>query len=392
LPIRLGLVGTSGDLPLTTDSQAYAGDGLAILDSACLSITFEGVAEPPIPSLLRTFSAPVRLELDLSDAELIRQFAQDSDSFNRWQALQSVATRALTAAGRPNADRNALQATGRSLGEALAKFLEQDGLADPAFAAQVLRLPSPADTAREIGRDVDPDAVFAGHRALSTAIGAVLLPRLPALRQALSGHGVFRPDAASAGRRALRNELLGLIALSAPTEGAVLCEGQFAEADNLTDRLAALAAMTLVPGEAREALIRRFAELYKDEPLVLDKWLMAQALIPESGTLDRVKSLMQHPAFSLANPNRVRGLIGGFAANLTQFNRLDGAGYSFIADIVVALDRANPQVASRLLGSFKSWRMLEPVRRRLAQDALGLVARTPGLSRDVSDIAERTLA
>ncbi len=125
---------------------------------------------------------------------------------------------------------------------------------------------------------------------------------------------------------------------------------------------------------------------------MLDKWLMAQALIAESGTLERVKTLMEHPAFSLGNPNRVRALIGGFAANLTQFNRTDGAGYNFIADMVIALDRTNPQVASRLLGSFKSWRMLEPVRKGLAEAALAHVAQMPGLSRDVSDIAERALA
>ena len=125
---------------------------------------------------------------------------------------------------------------------------------------------------------------------------------------------------------------------------------------------------------------------------MLDKWLMAQALIAEPGTLERVKKLMQHPALSLGNPNRVRALIGGFAANLTQFNRADGAGYDFVADIVVALDKTNPQVASRLLGSFKSWRMLEPRRKRLAQEALSTVARLPNLSRDVADIAERALA
>lgn len=150
--------------------------------------------------------------------------------------------------------------------------------------------------------------------------------------------------------------------------------------------------MTLVPGEAREALIARFAKTYAAEPLVLDKWLMAQALIPEASTLDRVRGLMQHPAFSMGNPNRIRALIGGFAANLTQFNRADGAGYAFVAEMVIALDRTNPQVASRLLSSFKSWRMLEPGRRTLAQGRLAQVAATPNLSRDVADIAERTLA
>ncbi len=392
LPIRLGLVGAKGDLPLKTASNAYAGDGLVVLDGASLSLSFEDVPEAPIPSLLRGFSAPARLELDLADADLLRLFSSDSDSFNRWQALQSVATRALVAAGKPHADQKPLAATAAALGVALDIFLKADGLADPAFAAQVLRLPAPADIAREIGKDVDPEAIFAAHRSLAGAIGKALLGNMPGLSAALATSGPYRPDAASAGRRALRNELLGLAALSAPAKGADLCEEQFGAADNLTDRLAALAAMTLIPSDRREVLIARFAEAYPNEPLVLDKWLMAQALIPESGTLDRVKKLMEHPVFSLGNPNRVRALIGGFAANLTQFNRPDGEGYAFVSDIVIALDRTNPQVASRLLGSFKSWRMLEPRRQRFAREALSTVARMPNLSRDVADIAERALA
>ena len=249
-----------------------------------------------------------------------------------------------------------------------------------------------SDIAREIGGNVDPDAIHAAHRGLSAEIGHRLGAHLLELRDVLNSQAAYRPDAASAGRRALRNEALGLIALATPDTGARLATAQFDGADNLTDRLAALAAMTLIPGDAREKLIARFAQTYAAEPLVLDKWLMAQALIPEPGTLDRVRALMQHPAFSLGNPNRVRALIGGLAANMTQFNRPDGEGYAFIADMVIALDRTNPQVASRLLGSFKSWRMLEPARRALAEAKLAMVAQTPNLSRDVADIAERTLA
>lgn len=392
LPVALGLVGSAGDLPLTTASAAYAGDGLIVLDRPSLSVTFNDVAEPPIPSLLRGFSAPARLELDLSDAELLRLFSVDSDAFNRWQALQTVASRALVAAGRDPSRRDALIATAGELAEALGGFLRAQAPADPAFAAQVLRLPAQSDIAREIGGNVDPDAIHAAHRGLSAEIGRKLGADLLELRDILNTQAAYSPDAASAGRRALRNEALGLIALAAPDTGARLAAAQFATADNLTDRLAALAAMTLVPGEAREALIARFAQTYAAEPLVLDKWLMAQALIPEAGTLDRVKALMQHPSFSLGNPNRVRALIGGFAANITQFNRPDGEGYAFVADMVVALDRTNPQVASRLLGSFKSWRMLEPGRRAQAEGKIAMVAKTPNLSRDVADIAERTLA
>lgn len=392
LPVALGLVGQSGDIPLKTGSNAYAGDGLVVLDQPSISVTFTDIAEPPIPSLLRGFSAPARLELDLADAELLRLFSADSDSFNRWQALQSVATRALVAAGRRGGDKAALAATAAGLSTALDGFLRAQAEADPAFAAQVLRLPAPADIAREIGQDVDPDAIHRAHRSLSAAIGTSLGATMLELRAALDTKGLFRPDAISAGRRSLRNEMLGLIAIADPVRGAGLAETQFAAADNLTDRLAALAAMTLIPGEARERLIASFAARYAAEPLVLDKWLMAQALIAEPDTLERVKGLMRHPAFSLGNPNRVRALIGGFAANLTQFNRTDGEGYGFVADMVIALDRTNPQVASRLLGSFKSWRMLEPRRKALAEQALRTVARTPSLSRDVADIAERALA
>jgi aminopeptidase N len=392
LPIALGLVGQAGDLPLRTASNAHAGGGVIVLDQASLSLTFTDVAEPPIPSLLRGFSAPARLELDLPDADLLRQFSADSDSFNRWQALQSVATRALVAAGRPNADLAALTGRAGEIATALERFLADRALADPAFAAQALRLPSPADIAREIGQNVDPDAIHTAHRRLACSIGQALIEPLTALRDALATKGRYSPDAASAGRRALRNEALGLIALADPARATALSEAQFESADNLTDRLAALAAMTLVPGEAREGLIARFAQAYAGEPLVLDKWLMAQALIAEPGTLDRVRTLMRHKAFTLGNPNRVRSLIGGYAANLTQFNRADGAGYNFVADMVIALDRTNPQVASRLLGSFKTWRMLEPTRKGLAEAALALVAQTPGLSRDVADIAERALA
>jgi aminopeptidase N len=389
IPVALGLVGQGGDLPLTSISPALKAGGVVVLDQPSLSVTFTDLPEAPTPSLLRGFSAPVRLELDLGDNELLRLFSADSDSFNRWQALQTVATRALVRAGK--GDGSTLDATAAALAEALSSFLAGPALTDPAFAAQVLRLPAPADIAREIGRDVDPDTVHAAHRQLSAAIGGALAGQLNALRDSLTERGPYSPAAAPAGRRALRNEALGLIALGAPAEGARLSLAQFAEADNLTDRLAALAAMTLIPGAEREELIARFGELYAREPLVLDKWLMAQALIAEDGTLPRVKALMNHPAFSLGNPNRVRGLIGGFAANLTQFNRADGEGYGFVADIVIALDRTNPQVASRLLGSFKSWRMLEAGRRAKAEAALRMVGATPNLSRDVADIAARSL-
>jgi len=161
----------------------------------------------------------------------------------------------------------------------------------------------------------------------------------------------------------------------------------------MTDRFAALGVLSHLPGTARETALGEFAERFRGNALVLDKWFSLQAMIPEPETLERVRGLMRHPAFSMGNPNRVRSLIGSFAmANLTQFNRPDGAGYDFLADTVIALDARNPQVAARLLTAFRTWKMLEPTRRAQAEKALRRVADTPGLSPDVADISGRSLS
>ncbi len=394
IPIRLGLVGEAGDMPLATDHAAYRGNGVVVLDQAATAITFSGVASEPVPSLLRGFSAPVRLDMDLGSDALLSLFRADSDPFNRWQAAQTVSTRALMrASGRDGLDGLAsLQEPCVKLAAAYRLFLSEIALAEPAFAAQVLRMPGPADIAREIGQNVDPDAIQAAWLALGKALGSALAEELLGLRSRLPVEAAYSPQAASAGRRALRNEALMLLALGDPARGKAEAQAQYAMADNLTDRLASLHAALLVDGDAREEMIARFGSEHASEPLVLDKWFMAQASMAEAGTLERVATLMGHKAFAMTNPNRVRSLIGGFAGNLTQFNRADGAGHEFVADMVIALDRTNPQIASRLLGAFKTWRMLEPVRRTTAEAALKRVSDTPGLSRDVSDIATRALA
>jgi aminopeptidase N len=171
-----------------------------------------------------------------------------------------------------------------------------------------------------------------------------------------------------------------------------LATEQYRTADNMTDRIAALTTLSLRDTPERSEALADFHSRYAHDPLIVDKWLALQAAIPEPATLDRVKSLTAHPAFSFANPNRVRALIGAFTmANQSQFNRADGAGYEFLVDTVLALDLRNPQVAARLLSALKSWRVLEPSRRALAQAALARVAAAPALSRDVSDIAARAL-
>jgi len=267
------------------------------------------------------------------------------------------------------------------------------GDADPAFVAQVVTLPGEADIAREIGENVDPDSIYAARKALRQTIGQGLAGALLETYERLTETGAYSPDAAAAGRRALRNAALDLYAAGQMEEGQALALRQFESANFMTDKIAALGVISTKPGPGREAALEAFYKAYASEPLVIDKWFSLQAMIPEPETLARVKGLMEHPAFALGNPNRVRALVGAFAAgNQTRFNAPDGSGYEFIVQIVLALDARNPQVAARLLSAFKSWRMLEDCRRRLAEASLRKVTSTGNLSPDVKDIAERSLA
>jgi aminopeptidase N len=202
----------------------------------------------------------------------------------------------------------------------------------------------------------------------------------------------FNPDAAGAGRRALRSGALAMFAAGNAVEGGARAHRQFAEADNMTTRLGALATIATIPGARRERALETFARRFAAEPLILDKWFALQAQIPERRTLERVRGLMTHHAFSLGNPNRVRALIGGFSANATQFNRADGAGYDLLCEIVLTLDPTNPQIAARLLTALRSWKSLESVRQAKAEAVLRRIGDQPDLSTDVRDIVTRSLA
>jgi aminopeptidase N len=389
IPVALGLVPRAGGaLPARCDRVGER--GVFVLDRASDSLTFTGVTAEPVPSLFRGFSAPVRVALELDDDELLSLLRHDSDPFNRWQSAQTVATRLLVRLAK---SANTAGEAADGLAAALLAFLERDAARDPAFAAQVLALPSETEIAQEIGADVDPDTVHRARESLREVVGRRLKERLLAQRDELASSGRYSPDAASAGRRALRNVALDLIAAGDFGLGERLALDQVRAAANMTDRLAGLAVLATIPGEARESALGDFAERYRDDPLVLDKWFALQATIPEADTLDRIRRLMEHPAFSLTNPNRVRSLVGSFSVgNPTQFHRRDGAGYAFLADIVLTLDPTNPQVAARLLTAFGPWRTMEPGRRAEAETALRRIAAQANLSPDVSDIVQRSLA
>jgi aminopeptidase N len=389
IPIRLGLVGQAGDLPLRASGEIRLDGDVLILERTAASVTFEDVPEAPALSLLRGFSAPVRLETQLGTAELLRLARVDSDPFNRWQSLRSVMTNELCAAA--GALRKGRAASfDPALIEAIGVALE--GAQEPAYIAQLISLPTAGDIAREIATDVDPDAIQQALAMLARMNGAALSQALAAVRERLATEAPYSPDAASAGARALRNTALSYLCHGLGGEGARLALTQFESAGNMTDRLAALSALTHAPGVELTQALAAFEERHRDDPLVLDKWFALQATMPGRETLGRVKSLLDHPRFSLRTPNRVYALLSSFAhANPSEFHRPDGAGYDFVSDIVVAVDRINPQVASRLMSSFRTWKTLEPGRQALALAAIRRVADMPGLSRDIADIAERAL-
>ncbi len=395
MPLALGLIDPQGGEFALASSDATPrelAEGVFELTDAERTMVFRDVPRRPALSFLRGFSAPVRVDDDLSEDDLIVLSRHDSDNFNRWQALQSLATRVLLRgvkairAGRaPERNAGLIAAFGALIEDARA------GRIDQAFAALAMTLPSEADIAREIGEDVDPDAIYAARKTLRGALGRQHGDALGDLHASLGNSRPFSPDAEAAGRRALRNVALALYADGDIVDGLVRAQAQLSEADNMTERFGALTQIVLKPNSAREHTSDAFSRRYALEPLILDKWFALQAQIPERETLDRVRALMSHRGFSMSNPNRVRALIGGFTANHTQFNGADGAGFAFLEEIVVGLDPTNPQIAARLLTAMRSWRSLEETRRGLAEAMLKRIAAQPALSPDVRDIVTRSL-
>jgi aminopeptidase N len=392
IPLSLGLVGRNGhDLPLKLSTGKPIERAVVVLNKPVARFEFVNIDEDPVISINRGFSAPIKLITDLAASDLAFLAAHDADPFNRWQALQTISMRLLIdnvaalRSGRPTRSDDQLML-------ALAAILEDTAL-EPAFVALALVPPGEGDVAREISRDIDPDAIFRARAGLRAAIGEQLGPALATLYDRMALSGDYSPDAQSAGRRALRNVAIDLLAATGKPAVIARVFRQYETANNMTDRLAALVTLSLHEVPERERALADFHARYASDALVVDKWFSLQATIPQPNTLENVRRLTAHPAFSPANPNRVRALIGAFAqGNTTQFNRADGLGYDFVADTVLALDQKNPQISARLATAFRSWRMLEAGRRMKAEAVLTRIKGAPGLSRDLADIVERALA
>ncbi|HUJ85859.1 MAG TPA: aminopeptidase N [Burkholderiales bacterium] len=342
---------------------------------------FEKLESKPVPSLLRGFSAPVILNYPYTEADLIHLMAEDDDAFNRWEAGQRLmATVVLERAGEPS----------RAFLDACARLLD-GSTADPAFAAEALALPSESFLAEQMAV-VDPDALHAARNLLRRRIAEALRAPLLAAYRANETKGPYSPDAASAGRRALRNLCLGFLMELADDEARALCLAQYERADNMTESFAALGLLANCDCRERGPALERFYAKWRDESLVVDKWLSVQAASRLAGTLARVRELLAHPAFDIRVPNKVYALIRAFSANHVRFHAADGAGYAFLADQVLALDKLNPQVAARMARGFDRWQRFDPARQAHAAAQLARIRDAAGLSRDVAEIVSRALA
>ncbi len=403
IPVAVGLLAADGhDLPLTLagsialdEVEVHPAPTTLVLEltESRQSFSFSGIAQRPVPSLLRNFSAPVVLDYDYSDDELAFLLAHDSDPFNRWEAGQRLTTRrllALTASGVSAADfAYPVTAQDALIIDALRKLL-RDSTLDPAFRDLVLTLPSEATLSEEV-QLIDPQAIHRARRALRRHIARQLKHDLIDTYHSHRVGGTYRPDPDQAGRRALRNTALAYLAELHEDVAHQLIREQLDTAGNMTDRIAALAAMVhhAVPGA--DAALQAFYEDFDDDPLVIDKWFSLQATAPMM-TVAGVRKLMHHPAFTLKNPNRARSLLFAFCnSNPAQFHAADGSGHAFWAEQVIALDALNPQVAARLARSLDRWRKYAPVQQASMKAALDTVAASGKLSNDVAEVIGKAL-
>ncbi|KUE89625.1 aminopeptidase N [Cupriavidus necator] len=403
IPFALGLLGADGkDLPLQLEGESTPGATTRVLDFTQAEQSFRFInlprgASAPLPSLLRNFSAPVIVDAEYTDAQLTFQLSHDSDAFNRWEAGQRLATRALlqlvaeVQAGRE-------LKLDPALVQAMRAVLTDDTL-NPAFREQALVLPAEAYLAERMGV-ADPAAIHRARQFMREGLARALQADWLAAYEGNATPGAYSPDATSAARRALRNLALGYLADGGDAAMQALAEQQYQNADNMTDRFAALSALVNSFAPGREHALADFYERFEDDPLVIDKWFSLQGMQrgevgPHAGkrTIDTVLALMEHPAFNLRNPNRARSLIFSFCSgNPAQFHAQDGSGYRFWADQVLALDAINPQVAARLARVMDRWQKYELALRDRMRAELERVAASSTLSRDVREIVGKALA
>jgi aminopeptidase N len=385
IPVRLGLVGKSGRaLPLTLDGENAPGPDERVLEltEAEQKFTFVDVNEEPLLSFGRRFSAPATFKVAQSPEQRAALMARDADSFNRWEAGQAAARAMMLdlIAGRASKpDPHFVEAAG----EVLARAKD-----DMAFAANMLTPPLESEMAMAM-TVVDPDAIHAARVTLIRTIAAAHGEAFVALYEKLASTSAFSPDAASAGRRALRNACLRYLTSADDEKAAALADSHYRSAANMTDMVAGLAALSRMVSPRADAAFAHFYDRFAKDPLVIDKWMGLQAGSPLHDTVERVRALMNHPAFDIKNPNRVRALVGAFSGNQLRFHAADG--YTLVGETIRTLDKLNAQVAARMAGAFETWRRFDPERQALMRRELETMVKTPGISSNLFEVATKML-
>lgn len=397
VPVELGLLDPQGqEIPLRLQGEAAASGTSRVLSvtEGEQTFTFVDIPARPLPSLLRGFSAPVKLSFPYDRDQLMFLMQHDSDGFNRWDAGQQLSVQVLQELIGQYQQGQALQMDQR-LVTALATVLGDHSL-DQAMVAEMLSLPGEAYLT-EISEVADVDAIHAARefarKQLADTLFDTLWTRYQANRE-LSRSTAYVAEAEHFARRALQNIALSYLMLTEKQEVLTACIDQFDTADNMTERLTALAVLVNSPfAEEKAKALAVFAENFKTNALVMDQWFSVQAGSPFPGGLERVKALMQHPAFTLKNPNKVRALIGAFAGqNLINFHAADGSGYRFLADLVIELNGFNPQIASRQLAPLTRWRKYDSARQALMKAELERIRNSGNLSSDVFEVVSKSLA
>lgn len=403
IPVAVGLIDAQGnDLPLRLKHDTAPHDQairplpttlVLELKEPTQVFSFEGVEQAPVPSLLRDFSAPVVLEYDYTDDELAFLLAHDSDPFNRWEAGQRLMTRrllALAAEGVTLEQPYPSNSLDQLITNALGKLLIDDSL-DPAFRDLVLTLPSESMLSEQV-EVIDPQAIHQARRSLRCFLAHALQAELQKIYAGNEVVGPFSAEPHHTGRRALRNNALSYLAELRDESVQALLHAQLANASNMTDRLAALAAMTNNDHPAAADALHQFYQEFESEALVIDKWFSLQAA-SNATTASGVRELMRNPAFTIKNPNRARSLLFAFCNNNpAQFHAADGSGYSLWAEQVIVLNEINPQVAARLARALDRWRKYTPRLQTAMKAALEKVAATKALSNDVAEVIGKALA
>ncbi len=392
IPFAIGLLDAQGQaLPLK-----QAGDKNAAVDTFLLELTternqwtFENIASAPVPSLLRDFSAPVLVDYDYTDAELALLMKHDGNAFARWEAGQQLATREVLAAT-ARCQAGEAFSLGDAFVDAWHAVLSTPGL-DPAYRARALTLPSEKTLAERMAQ-VDPIALASARDATLAELGRRLAHDWQTAIDSNPTPGDYSPDPLSAGRRALKNLALAFLMAGGVKGAAALAQQQYAEARNMTDRMAALSVLANHgTAAAATTALTDFYEIWQDDPLVVDKWFALQATA-RGTTVETIEGLMVHPAFSLRNPNRARSLVFQFCLNNAYgFHRADGSGYRYWAEQVLALDSMNPEISARLARALDRWVRYVPALSKPMHEALLRVRKHPGLSRNVTEIVSKAL-